>query len=271
MKFQAISNVAISVKEYRGQRIVTFKDIDAVHRRPDGTARKRFNDNREHFVEGEDYFVLNQPSEMRTLGIQRPQGGTPEVVTLMTESGYLMLVKSFTDDLAWKVQKQLITWYFRARGMQEIYPKDYPSAIRALSDETGRRMALETENEKQRKMIADFEPIKRYVDTILESTSTMTTTQIAADYDLSARQLNKILKEAGIQHCVNGQWILCKKYMGKGYTKSETFWFTHSDGSPDSKLLTRWTQRGRRAIHEILADQGIIPVGDITGEKRNNR
>lgn len=265
MKFQAISNVEIAVKEYRGQRVVTFGDIDAVHGRPSGTASRNFRANRERFIEGEDFFKISADEFRRAIG--EMDSRQQNDIVLLTESGYLMLVKSFTDDLAWKVQKQLITWYFRARGMQEIYPQDYPSALRALTGETEKRMALESENEKQRQMIADFEPIKRYVDTILESTSTMATTQIAADYDLSARQLNKILKEAGIQHCVNGQWILCKKYMGKGYTKSETFWFTHSDGSPDSKTSTRWTQRGRRAIHEVLASQGISPVGDMTGEK----
>lgn len=35
--------------------------------------------------------------------------------TLITESGYLMLVKSFTDDLAWDVQRQLMKSYFRKR------------------------------------------------------------------------------------------------------------------------------------------------------------
>ena len=114
-ELQTINDVAITVKEHKGVRVVTFKDIDTVHGRPDGTARKRFNDNREHFIEGEDFFVLNQPSEIRTLGIQRPQGGTPESVTLITESGYLMLVKSFTDDLAWEVQRELVKGYFRVK------------------------------------------------------------------------------------------------------------------------------------------------------------
>lgn len=94
-ELQVINNTRISIKEFSGQRVVTFKDIDAVHGRPDGTARKRFNDNREHFIVGEDFFVLTQPSEIRTLGIQRPQGGTPESVTLVTESGYL--IKSGSD------------------------------------------------------------------------------------------------------------------------------------------------------------------------------
>lgn len=108
-----INNHDVTAKEYNGLRIVTFKDIDTVHERPDGTARKRFNDNKKYFIEGTDFFVLNQPSEIRTLGIERPQGGTPEKVILITESGYLMLVKSFTDDLAWQVQRQLVNTYFK--------------------------------------------------------------------------------------------------------------------------------------------------------------
>ena len=262
MKFQSINNVEISVKEYRGQRVVTFKDIDAVHRRPDGTAKRNFNANKERFIEGEDYFVRNSYEASHEYGVVAPNG-----LTLLTESGYLMLVRSFTDDLAWKVQRQLVNWYFRARGMQEIYPQDYPSAIRALSDETGKRIAPEAKVEKQQQMIADFEPISRYVDTILDSKNTLTVTQIAADYGMTANRLNLILKTAGVQRKVNGQWVLSAPYRGKGYTESKTFSYTHSDGSPDSKLLTCWTQRGRRAIHEILASQGIIPVGDMTGEK----
>lgn len=54
-----IGNADISIKEYKGERVVTFKDIDMVHERPDGTARKRFNDNKKDFILGEDYFVRN--------------------------------------------------------------------------------------------------------------------------------------------------------------------------------------------------------------------
>ena len=115
MEIEKINNTELSVKVYQGQRVVTFKDIDMVHERPDGTARKRFNDNKKHFIEGEDFFMLDQPSEFRTLGIERPQGGTPDKVLLITESGYLMLVKSFTDDLAWSVQRQLVKSYFRKK------------------------------------------------------------------------------------------------------------------------------------------------------------
>lgn len=109
-----IENSDISVKEYKGQRVVTFKDIDTVHGRPDGTARKRFNDNFQHFIEGEDYFKVS-PSEIRTSKLfDIPDKATTDYV-LISEQGYLMLVKSFTDDLAWKVQRQLVSSYFRVR------------------------------------------------------------------------------------------------------------------------------------------------------------
>lgn len=109
-----IGNSDISVKEYNGQRVVTFKDIDMVHGRPEGTARKRFNDNRNHFIEGEDFFKISA-SEIRTTKLfDIPDKATADYA-LITEQGYLMLVKSFTDDLAWDVQRQLVNGYFKTR------------------------------------------------------------------------------------------------------------------------------------------------------------
>lgn len=146
MRLQTINNTNIAIKEYHGQRVVTFKDIDAVHGRPDGTASRNFRANRERFIEGEDFYTIRQPDEIRRLGIQRPQGGTPENVTLMTESGYLMLAKSFTDELAWKVQRQLVNGYFRARDFQNQFATLSPQLqtlinIEMRQQEAERRMA----------------------------------------------------------------------------------------------------------------------------------
>lgn len=68
-----INSTDISVKEYKGKRVVTLKEIDQCHGRPDGTARRNFNQNKQHLIEGVDYFIINQPNEIRTLGITRPQ------------------------------------------------------------------------------------------------------------------------------------------------------------------------------------------------------
>ncbi|MFT8367547.1 MAG: ORF6N domain-containing protein [Acetobacter papayae] len=111
-----INDCNVNVVEYAGQRVITFKMVDELHGRAEGTARKRFNDNRSRLTEGEDYWEISHPSEIRTLGLQRLDGSTPQKVIILTESGYLMLVKSFTDDLAWQVQKELVRGYFRKAG-----------------------------------------------------------------------------------------------------------------------------------------------------------
>lgn len=115
-----INRTDVAVKEYQGQRVVTLKEIDDVHQRPEGTAGRNFREHRERFIPDTDYFTLNQPDEIRRLGIERPQGGTPDSIIFITESGYLMLVKSFTDDLAWDVQRKLVDSYFRAKPSQPM-------------------------------------------------------------------------------------------------------------------------------------------------------
>lgn len=112
---------SIKVKEYQGQRVVTFKDIDYIHQRPKDTASRNFRTNKKHFIEDVDYFNLSvdkcKNDEIRRFGIDSPRGGY-----LFTESGYLMLVKSFTDDLAWKVQRQLVNSYFRLKEISNNEP-----------------------------------------------------------------------------------------------------------------------------------------------------
>jgi hypothetical protein len=52
-----VNNKELEIKEHAGQRVVTFKEIDSIHERVDGTARRNFNTNKERFIEGVDYFV----------------------------------------------------------------------------------------------------------------------------------------------------------------------------------------------------------------------
>ncbi len=129
MEMVKINNRDVERIEYRGNPVVTLRMVDELHERPSGTARKRFNDNKEHFLEGEDYFRVPyaewstfQMSEFRTSENSESKQHAP--VIFITQSGYLMLVKSFTDDLAWKVQRELVNAYFRLR--QQTHGTDMP-------------------------------------------------------------------------------------------------------------------------------------------------
>lgn len=111
-----VEGTELDVREYNGQMVVTFDDIDLVHKRPSGTARKAFNRNKKRFINGVDYIVLEKENsnvhrvDIRNIDI--PNRG----ITVFTESGYLMLVKPFKDDLSWKVQRSLVNAYFALRN-----------------------------------------------------------------------------------------------------------------------------------------------------------
>lgn len=148
---------------------------------------------------------------------------------------------------------------------EKVMARALDIAHKQLAQLKGENVKLLAENEAQRQVIADFEPVRQYVDTILHSKGSLATSQIAADYGISARALNRILHEEGIQHKVNSQWILYREHMGKGWTDSRTIQFIHSDGRPDAKMMTYWTQKGRMMIHNLLAQRGIVPVMDREG------
>lgn len=108
-----INNTDLPLAEYNGQRVITFQMIDTVHERATGTASRNFRENRTRFIEGVD-FIEPTSDEIRRMseqGIFPPRSARG---VLITESGYLMLVKSLTDDLSWSVQRQLVQAYFRA-------------------------------------------------------------------------------------------------------------------------------------------------------------
>lgn len=138
-------------------------------------------------------------------------------------------------------------------------------AARAWADEYEKRQlaesqvsVLRTENAIQSQQIAELKPAKEYVDTILASKDTVTTTQIAADYGMSARKLNEILHEARLIRNVGGQWVLYSDFMQKGFTKSETITVPNvKTGGTKVVMHTKWTQKGRLKIHEILTKRGI--------------
>lgn len=110
--------------------------------------------------------------------------------------------------------------------------------------------------------VAEYEPKITYLDRILQSKGTVTITQIAKDYEMSGQALNQILHEERVQYKQNGQWLLYRKHHDKGYTKSETIDIRRRSGDRDVTMNTRWTQKGRLFIHEILKRRGIVPVMD---------
>ena len=132
MKHQMVSINGMEVEkvEYRNQPVVTLRMIDELHQRPEGTARKSFHRNQDRFEDGYHFFDVPFEEWSRMIAVPLTDGdpdnagrlttGDPgpkqrNPMKFFTQAGYLLLVKPFTDDLAWKVQDCLIRDYFRLR------------------------------------------------------------------------------------------------------------------------------------------------------------
>ena len=111
----------------------------------------------------------------------------------------------------------------------------------------------------QNQQIGELKPKADYLDKILKSKSLMTVTAIAKDYGMSAAQLNKTLKKLGIQYKQGDQWFLYSKYHANGYTQSETVSIVRTNGNEDTVLNTKWTQKGRLFLYNILKTNEVLP------------
>ncbi len=120
--------------------------------------------------------------------------------------------------------------------------------------------SLQLEVARKNQLIGELQPKANYVDIILDNKGLVTITQIAKDYGMSGAAMNKILNRFGVQFKQSGQWLLYSRYHDLGYTHSKTINITRSDGRSDVVLETKWTQKGRLFIYELLKDNEILPV-----------
>ena len=109
--------------------------------------------------------------------------------------------------------------------------------------------------EKQSDAINELKPHAEYAERVLEDKKTLLTpTQIAKDFGMAGKALNALLHDLGVQYKQNGQWLLYAKYQGKGYTGP------YQPDIPNAKPQTRWTQAGKKFIHDILRKNGYKTI-----------
>ncbi|PTG21246.1 phage antirepressor [Staphylococcus chromogenes] len=229
-------------------------------------------------VDDEPYFVGNDVAQI--LGYEDYRGainkkvdtedklrsqidyvGQKRSVTLINESGLYSLIFSSKLESAKRFKRWVTSEVLPAIRKHGIYATD--NVIEQTIQNPDYIITVLTEYKKEKEQnlllqqeIGELKPKADYVDEILKSTGTLATTQIAADYGISAQKLNKLLHEARLQRKVNKQWVLYSEHMGKSYTESDTIPIVRSDGREDTVLQTRWTQKGRLKIHEIMTDFG---------------
>lgn len=183
--------------------------------------------------------------------------------TFLTEDGLYEVLMQSRKPIAKKFKKEVkqILKDIRKHGM---YAKEELLDNPDLLIEVATQLKEErNKNELLEQQIAEYEPKISYLDMILSSSDTVATSQIAADYGMSAIALNRILNDLGVQRKVSGQWLLYKHHMNNGYTKSHTSEIRKSDGSKKVVMNTKWTQKGRIFIYDLLKQNGHYPQMDL--------
>ena len=196
-----IGNNDLQVKMWNGQRVVTFKDIDHVHERPDGTASRNFRENREYFILDEDYFVVTGQKLKELKQTTNFVGSNAKEIIFITEMGYLMIAKSLTDSLAWKVQRQLVNTYFKFSQIVQDFNSSYPIDTNALN-------AFLSEMKKNLPCI--YAQINNIESTLEDVVDNMT---------LSTRQQEKIHEAARkrVNHLLGGAHSIVYKQKARSY------------------------------------------------------
>jgi phage regulatory protein, rha family len=210
--------------------------------------------------------VLNF-EEMFREGTEPDSYGRPHKVFYMNRDGFTILAMGFTGHKAIQFKLKYIDAFnkmeeqlSKTKAIERFnIPKTYPDALRLAANIQEQKEAERIAKEKAQHQLKIQAPVIDYYDHIMQSPSTVTTTQIAQDYGLTAYRLNKILSEEGVQYKVGGQWILYSKYKDKKYVDSYTLPIIHRDGHESVRMNTKWTQRGRKFIHETLKKRNIHP------------
>ena len=192
---------------------------------------------------------------------------------LMNRDGFTLLAMGFTGVKAMEFKIDYINAFNKMESKIKksiaVLPDftDPAEAAMAWAKEYKEKKVLAIENKKLEEeniqLAAENQELKHdknYLDLIMRSKALLTISQIAQDYGMSGKALNKQLAQMGIQYSINGQWILYARYKDCGYVSSRSIDITRADGRPDVVLHTEWTQAGRKFLYEELKKQGIIPM-----------
>jgi len=198
-------------------------------------------------------------------------GGNQEVVCLLLDYIPLWLAKINITPTMMQENPNLVTKLIQYQlkckdvlanaflsqlNYQYKLPTNYIEALEQLVVAEKEKEQLKIENKQQQEKIKQDASKVSYYDMILKNKSLLSTTQIAKDYGMSARKFNEILYKLKIQFKQSGQWVLYSNYQNKGYVSSYTFTFDDNK----SKLMTKWTQKGRIFLYNFLKENKILPT-----------
>ena len=194
--------------------------------------------------------------------------GREQTPVLINESGLYSLILSSRLPEAKRFKHWITSEVLPSLRKHGVYaheellndPDLLMSALEALKKERDRKKELQDTVDAQQRLLTAMEPKAEYFDRVLSCPEAMPISIIAKDYGWSACRMNRFLHCCGIQYRVGKSWLLYAEYAGKGFTRSETVLFTGQNGETRQSVFTKWTQKGRMLIYELMKAAGYEPL-----------
>ena len=252
-----IDGIELRKKKYENKIIMTSWDIAKMHERDVKDVNQNFKRHQEKFILGLDFFVIPRDKISETqIVIQEFIPNNVKEIPLFTETGYLMLVKTFTDDLSWNRQRMLVNNYFRNINETSNVPKSFKEALYLAYQQAERIEKLE----EQAKLNAPK------VDFYNDVTGSNTTAEIATVAkvlnfkNVGRNTLFNILRNQGILQRDNMPF---QTYVDRGYFRVVESKWNAPNGDVKVNYKTVVYQKGIEYISKVLRDLGYEKIGEI--------
>ncbi|WP_286102808.1 phage antirepressor [Pediococcus pentosaceus] len=208
--------------------------------------------------------------DKNSVAIHDGNKGNPNQVVI-NESGMYSLVLSSKLPNAKKFKRWVTNEVLPSIRKHGAYMTDEKIEEALLNPDTIINLATQLKEEREGRLIAEqqvkeFQPKVSYYDKVLSNDALMTISLIAKDYGMSGAGINKLLHELGVQYRQGGTWLLYAKYQRTGWTHSETKMVPRKDGTEKAVLNTKWTQKGRLGLYELLKTNGYLPLIEMKDE-----
>lgn len=217
--------------------------------------------------------LLKHVDDEDKLGSQIATSGQNREMKVINESGLYSLILSSKLPSAKKFKRWVTSEVLPAIRKHGAFMTNEKIEEVLLNPDTIIKLATELKTERERRSIAEqrvneLTPKASYYDLVLSNESLVTITQIAKDYGMSGQAMNHKLHDLGVIYKQGNTWLLYSKYQRTGWTHSETIMVDKADGTQKAVMHTKWTQKGRLGLYELLKRHGILPLIETVDEKK---
>lgn len=211
--------------------------------------------------------LVNVDEDEKTILTISYNGNMTTNQLFLTENGLYEVLMQSRKPIAKDFKKEVkkILHKIRTEGEYKInnkfvIPQTFSEALQLAANQAKQIEEQQRRIEVKDVQITEMTPKASYYDAVLSSKDALNISIIAKDYGMSGKFMNSLLHEWGIQYMCGKTWLVYKQYASMGYTKTDTPKYDKGNGEFGTTVHTKWTQKGRLFLYDIMKSHGYYPI-----------